>query len=92
MPDLEYYLAQTRRIQEHREAGAEIEIRKTFLSLLKELQGFLGREYADHADEKGELSYGLLQRQSRYARFISEVEEKVIKGTSGYQKCSERYI
>ena len=42
MPDLEYLLAQARRIQEHREANAEVGIRKAFKGLLKNLQGFLG--------------------------------------------------
>ena len=80
MPDLEYYLAQARRIEEHREAQAEVGMRKAFKNLLKNLQGFLGEEYANHS-ENGKLSYEILQKKARYARFIDEVEKKVIKGT-----------
>lgn len=85
MPDLEYLLAQARRIQEHREANAEVGIRKAFKGLLKNLQGFLGVEYANNA-ENGELSYATLQKKARYARFLSEVEDKVIKGTAEHNK------
>lgn len=80
MPDLEYYLAQARRIEEHREAQAEAGMRKAFKSLLKNLQGFLGEEYAENSED-GKLSYEILQKKARYARFIDEVEKKVIKGT-----------
>lgn len=80
MPDLEYYLAQARRIEEHREAQAEVGMRKAFKNLLKNLQGFLGEEYANHSED-GKLSYEILQKKARYARFIDEVEKKVIKGT-----------
>lgn len=80
MPDLEYYLAQARRIEEHREAQAEVGMRKAFKNLLKNLQGFLGEEYANNSED-GKLSYEILQKKARYARFIDEVEKKVIKGT-----------
>ena len=39
--DLDYYLAQARRIAEHREAGAEKELRKLYKGMLKDLQQFI---------------------------------------------------
>ena len=71
--DLEYYLAQVRRIAEHREVGAEKEIRKEYRTLLKDLQHFIGDEYARLA-ENDQLTYAILQQKSDYARFLEEVE------------------
>ena len=49
-PDLEYLLAQARRIEEHREAGAEAEIRKAYRALLKDLKAFISDTYVKYAE------------------------------------------
>lgn len=74
---LDRYFAELRRIEEHRTAGAEKKIRRLYKALMKELIGFLGNEYAQYADSDGNLSIALLQSQSRYARFLEEVEKQV---------------
>ena len=39
--NLDYLLAQVRRIEEHREKGAEAKIRKNYQEILKELRHYL---------------------------------------------------
>lgn len=91
MPDLDSLLAQARRITEHREVGAEVSIRKAYKNLLKDLQGFLGTEYANNSED-GTLSYQILQKKGRYARFLDEVEKKVIKGTEAQSKTVKSVV
>lgn len=74
--DLDRLLAQVRRIEEHREKGAEKEIRKVYQELLKELRYYLADAYTQYA-ENDQLSYGILQKHSYYARFLEEVEQKI---------------
>lgn len=74
--DLDRLLAQVRRIEEHREKGAEKEIRKTYQELLKELRHYLADTYTQYAEDD-QLSYGILQKHSYYARFLEEVEQKI---------------
>lgn len=74
--DLEKLLAQVRRIEEHREKGAEKEIRETYQKLLKELRYYLADEYTRYA-EADQLTYGILQQHGAYARFLDEVEQKI---------------
>lgn len=79
-PDLEYLLAQARRISDHREAGAEKEIRRVYRSMLKDLKGFVAEAYEKYAkDDK--LTYADLQAAGYSARFLDEIEQKVIKAT-----------
>lgn len=73
---LEKYLVQLRRIPEHREAKAEQNIRYYYNKLLKELNGFLGEEYAKLAEDD-KLTYAILQREGEYARFLQEVEARI---------------
>lgn len=75
--NIEYYSAQVRRITEHREAGAEEEIRKLYRELLRELKSDLGKLYADNADESGVIDYARLQQKARYANFLELVEKRV---------------
>ena len=91
MPSLEELLVQARRIEEHREAQAEVGIRKAFKKLLTDLQGFIGNEYAKNS-ENDVLSYEILQRKSRYARFLDEVEAKVIKGSGEHNKIIKNCV
>ena len=74
--DLEYYLAQARRIAEHREAGAEKEIRKLYKSMLKDLKSFVAEAYEKYADDDF-LSYAVLQKAGYDARFLEEVEKRI---------------
>lgn len=78
--DLEYYFAQTRRIAEHREAGAEAEIRKLYRKMLKELKAFVADAYEKHAED-GKLSFAALQKAGYDARFLSEVEKHISVAT-----------
>ena len=74
--DLEYYLAQARRIAEHREAGAEKEIRKLYKAMLKDLQEFMSQTYVQYAkDDK--LTYAMLQEKGYHARFLEEIEQRL---------------
>lgn len=74
--DLEYYLAQARRIAEHREAGAEKEIRKLYKSMLKDLQTFVSETYVQYAQED-KLTFAMLQTAGYNARFLEEVELRI---------------
>lgn len=76
MTNLEKYLYQLRRIEEHREAAAEKEIRKLYKELLKELNSFLGNTYATYSvDDK--LTYEALAKVGMDARFLEEVEQQI---------------
>lgn len=76
MTSLEKYLYQLRRIEEHREAKAEREIRKTYKELLKELNGYLGNIYATYSED-GVLNYSSLAKAGMDARFLEEVEQRI---------------
>lgn len=74
--DLDRLLVQVRRIEEHREKGAEAEIRKTYQKLLQELRHYMADEYSRYAEDD-KLTYDILQRNGYYARFLEEVEQKI---------------
>lgn len=74
--DLDRLLVQIRRIEEHREKGAEAEIRKTYQALLQDLRHYLADEYTRYAEDD-QLTYEILQRHGAYARFLEEVEQKI---------------
>ena len=74
--DLEYYLAQARRISEHREAGAEKEIRKLYKEMLKDLQAFIAEAYVKYA-QGDKLSFAMLQKAGYDARFLEEIEKHI---------------
>lgn len=74
--DLDYYLAQARRIAEHREAGAEKEIRKLYKAMLKDLQQFMSETYVQYAEDD-KLTYAMLQRAGYDARFLEEIEQRL---------------
>lgn len=76
MTKLEKYLYQLRRIEEHREAATEKEIRKIYKELLKELNSFLGNIYATYSEDDM-LDYGMLARAGMDARFLEEVEQRI---------------
>ena len=73
--NLDSLLAQVRRIEEHREKGAEEKIRKTYQELMKELRHYLADEYTAFAEDDA-LTYGILQKHGYYARFLEEVEKR----------------
>lgn len=73
---LEKYLIQLRRIEAHRELGAERNIRRIYKTLLKDLQGFIGSEYAQLAGNDV-LTFADLQKAGEYARFLEQVEISV---------------
>ncbi|PNV62222.1 hypothetical protein C0033_08905 [Clostridium sp. chh4-2] len=74
--DLNRLLVQVRRIEEHREKGAEAEIRKAYQELMKELQHYLADTYTQYAEDD-QLTYAILQKHGYYARFLEEVEQKI---------------
>ena len=76
MTVLEKYLYQLRRIEQHREAAAEKEIRKIYKELLKEIQSYLADIYVSYSEDD-KLTYGDLARVSMDARFLEEVEQRI---------------
>lgn len=83
--ELEYYLAQARRIAEHREREAEKGIRRTYKTVLEDITSFLGSEYVKNAkDDK--LTYADLQQKGQFARFLEGVEKVVNAGTPEISK------
>lgn len=70
---LQKYLIQIRRISEHREKGAELNIRRLYKKLIKDLNGFLGIKYAQ-LSEDDILNYSILQKKGEYASFLEEVQ------------------
>lgn len=79
--DLDYYLAQARRIAEHREEGAEEAIRKEFRKLLKDLKSYIADVHEKYAAGDGSLSFSDLQKASYDARFLEEIEKRVSVAT-----------
>lgn len=75
--DLEYYLAQARRIAEHREEGAEEAIRKEFKKLLKSLKSYIAEVHEKYAAGDGTLSFADLQKAGYDARFLEEIEKRI---------------
>lgn len=73
---LEYYLAQARRISEHREAGAEKEIRKLYKEMLKDLQQFVSDVYMQYS-KNDTLTYAMLQEAGYNARFLEEIAQRL---------------
>lgn len=74
--DLEYYLAQARRIAEHREENAEKEIRKIYKAMLKDLRTFVSDTYVKYAQDD-KLTYAMLQEAGYNARFLEEIEQRL---------------
>ena len=68
--------AEMQRVEKSRSEYAEVRIQRVYKAMLKELREFLGSEYAKYAEDDV-LSYSTLIRNSRYARFIEEVQKKV---------------
>lgn len=75
---LEKYLVQLRRIEEHRELNCERNVRRIYKDLLKDLQNFLGSEYAQLAEDD-KLTYEILQGKGEYARFLEQVQVSINK-------------
>ena len=74
---LDSLLTQARRIQEHREAGAEEAIRKEFQKLLKDLKAYIGEVHEKYAAGDGSLSFADLQKAGYNARFLDEIEKRI---------------
>ena len=75
--DLEYYLAQARRIAEHREEGSEEAIRKEFRKLLKSLKSYIADVHEQYAAGDGKLFFADLQKAGYDARFLEEIEKRI---------------
>lgn len=73
---LSYYITQLRRIEQSRAENAEKTIRRIYKALLKDLNGFLGNEYAMYSQD-GALTVAILQEKARYAKFLEEVERNI---------------
>lgn len=76
MTNLEKYLHQLRRIEEHRSKGAEKEIRRLYKQVLKDLNSFLTNIYI-HYSEDDMLTFGNLAKAGMDARFLEEVEQRI---------------
>lgn len=76
--DLDYYLVQARRIAEHREAGAEEAILKEFKKLRKSLKAYISEVHEKYAAGDGSLSYADLQKAGYAARFLEEIEKRIV--------------
>ena len=76
MTNLEKYLYQLRRIEQHREAAAEKEIRKIYKGLHKELNSYLANIYLTYSEDD-KLTYGDLAKAGMDARFLDEVEQQI---------------
>lgn len=93
--NLDYYLAQLYKIQEHREQKAEKDIRKIYKQLMQELTAFVGTEYQKYAEDD-KLSYEILNKHAEYAKFVSEVNKRLNTSTQKAFKiakalCDETY-
>lgn len=77
LSEIEKALVQLRRIAEHRDAGAEQQIRKLYKECITELQGFIGVEFAKYAVEDGTLPYSSLRNESKKAKFLEEVLSRI---------------
>lgn len=89
--DLEYYIAQARRIAEHREAGAEKEIRKLYKTMLKDLQTFISETYVQYAKDDA-LTYAMLQEAGYNARFLEEIEQRLNISTPKTAKALRQLV
>jgi len=76
MTKLEKYLYQLRRIEEHRTAATEREIRKIYKGLLKEINSYLAEIYISYSEDDM-LDYSALARAGMDARFMEEVEQRI---------------
>lgn len=89
--DLEYLLAQALRIAEHREADAEKEIRKAYKALLKDLQAYIADVHARYAVD-GSLSFAALQKAGYDARFLEEIEDRIMKSSPKAAKALHELV
>ena len=90
-PDLEYLLAQARRISAHREEGAEKEIRRVYKSMLKDLKGFVAEAYEKYAQDD-KLTFADLQAAGYNARFLEEIERRINVATPKAAKELEQLV
>lgn len=89
---LEYYLAQARRISEHREAGSEESIRKEFKKLLKSLKTYISDVHEKYASGDGSLYFADLQKVGYEARFMEEIERRISVATPNVAKEMHKLV
>lgn len=73
---LDKLLIQVRRIAEHRQLGAEKQIRAAYKRTLNDLKKFIGYEFAQYAED-GKLTYDILAKKQSTARFLEEVQQNI---------------
>ena len=73
---LDEYFNDLMRIEEHRSVATETRINRLYKDMLKDLNSFLGVEYANLAEDD-QLTYAILTQKGQYARFMEQVVEKV---------------
>lgn len=73
---LDKLLIQVRRIAEHRQLGAEKQIRAAYKRTLNDLKKFIGYEFAQYAED-GKLTYDILAKKQNAARFLEEVQQNI---------------
>lgn len=73
---LEKYFAEMKRIEEHRTANAEKNIRYIYKNMMKEIQSYMSDAY-DKFSKDEILNMGMIQQNMEYSRFIKEVEKTI---------------
>ncbi len=73
---LQKKFAELRSISLRQQNNSELAIRRAYKKMIRELQGFIGEEYANLAQE-GKLSYSILQQKGEHARFLEEVTRRL---------------
>ena len=76
MKDFDYLFANLRRIEEHREAAAEKQIRGIYQDVLKGVRQYLAEEYYQLAED-GKLTFDILRSKNMDARFLEELERQI---------------
>jgi uncharacterized protein with gpF-like domain len=77
MASLSQLLYEVRRIEKSREVLTEKKIQSIYRSLMDDLYGFLGKNYANYADTDGRLYLAYLDAQNKRAKFLQEIVKNV---------------
>lgn len=91
-PDLDYLLAQARRISDHRVIGAEREIRKVFKQMALDLNAYIASIHAQFASGNDTLTYADLESVGYVARFLDEIEQRIYVCTPKTARVIEALI
>lgn len=88
---LEKYLREIRKVEGHRTNQAELEIRRIYKKILKEVRHFLADEYGKMAAD-GSLTYAILQQKNEYANFLEITEKNINSITPEISKLIKKTV